>query len=55
MKENRLSFLSIPGFKCEVYENMNTFLSKGKAVGFTDGELRMIELLRNKLEPLKGM
>lgn len=54
MKENRLSFLSIPGFKCKVYENLGALVKEREALKLSEGELSMITLLRNKLEPLEG-
>ena len=53
-KENRLSFLSVPGFKCKIYENMKFLASNGKSFGFEEGKIRMFELLRDKLECLEG-
>lgn len=66
MQKNRLSFLSIPGFKCNVYEDLNMLIDIGKKqqqqqgqeeennVGFTRGQIRMMELLQQKLKPLEG-
>jgi hypothetical protein len=55
MKTNRLSFLSIPGFKCQIYEDITLLYEKGKALGYTDNDIRMFKVLAEKLEPLKGM
>lgn len=54
MKQNRLSFLSIPGFKCGVYENIGLILKEGKALGFSEGELSVMALMRDRLKPLEG-
>ena len=55
LKRNRLSFFSIPDFKGEVYETMNLILENNdEATGFSEGEVHMISLLRDKLEPLAG-
>lgn len=54
LKNNRLSFLSIPGFKSKTYEDMKSLASDGKSLGISEGKLRMFELLRDKLECLKG-
>jgi len=54
LKDNRLSFLSIPGFKCKIYENIKSLVTDGKSLGISEGKLRMFELLRDKLECLEG-
>jgi len=54
LKENRLSFLSVPGYTCKIHENMKLLTSSGKSLGFEDGKIRMFELLRDKLECLEG-
>mmetsp|Transcript_25165 Transcript_25165/g.37185 ORF Transcript_25165/g.37185 Transcript_25165/m.37185 type:complete len:569 (+) Transcript_25165:70-1776(+) len=55
LKQNRLSFVSIPGFKCKIYETM-TLLSQEKEgfLGISSKEIKMFGLLATKLEPLKG-
>jgi hypothetical protein len=55
MKGNRLSFLSIPNFKCNIYEDISLLCEKGKLVGFDEKDIRVFELLAEKLKPLDGM
>lgn len=55
MKGNRLCFLSIPGFKCEVFEDMMTLCEKGERLGFSSSEIAKFKLLAGKLNPLEGM
>ena len=54
MQENRLSLLSIPGFKCKIYENICMLIDRGEGLGLTNGQIRMTELLKQKLKPLEG-
>ena len=60
MKQNRLALLgSIPGYKCMVHKGIQQLRSKGddgqKKVGLTDRDIRMLELLEVKIQPLEGM
>jgi hypothetical protein len=55
MKGNRLSFFSIPGFKCQVYEDIKLLCEKGEEAGFDENDMRVFELLAEKLKPLEGM
>ena len=55
MKKNRLSFLSIPGFKAYACEQVRLLLEKGKSIGLNDKDLRMLEVLAEKIKPLEGM
>jgi len=60
MKQNRLAFLgSIPGFKCMVYKEIQKLITKGimdgKKVGLTEQDMRMLEPLKDQLQPLEGM
>lgn len=56
LKLNRLSFLSIPGFKCKIHETMKLLSEKEEGfLGLSSREIRMLALLATKLEPLKGM
>jgi len=55
MKGNRLTFFSIPNFKCHVYEDMQMLCKKGKDIGFTENDIRVFELLVEKLKPLSKM
>lgn len=54
MKSNRLSFLSIPGFKSGLLEDLDAIVEKGKVLGYPAGKLRMIKKMAEKLEPLRG-
>lgn len=54
MQGNRLCFLSIPGLKCNIYEDLDLLIRDGKHFGFTTGQIRMMELLQEKLKPLEG-
>jgi hypothetical protein len=53
-KGNRLQFLSIPGFKMKIYENIQAIATKGKELGYTDKRVRMFKMLADKLKPLEG-
>lgn len=55
MKANRLTFFSVPGFKGQIYENLQLLQSNGKNFGFTERDIAVFEMLAEKLEPLKGM
>mmetsp|Transcript_20807 Transcript_20807/g.49407 ORF Transcript_20807/g.49407 Transcript_20807/m.49407 type:complete len:538 (+) Transcript_20807:95-1708(+) len=54
-KGNRLQFLSIPGFKVKIFENINAIATKGKELGYSDERVRMFHMLADKLKPLEGM
>ncbi len=54
LKENRLSFFSIPRFKGEIYETMGILVNQAKTLGYSDGEARMFQLLRDRLQILEG-
>ena len=54
LKKNRLTFLSIPGFRCGVYEDVGTLLEKAKDFEYSQGEIHMLGLLHAKLKPLEG-
>ena len=54
-KNNRLSFLSIPGVKSEAVESTQLLLDKGLSLGLTDKDLKMLEILAEKIKPLEGM
>jgi hypothetical protein len=55
MKANRLTFFSIPGFKGRIYENLILLQDRGKDVGFTDTDMKVFEMLAEKLKSLEGM
>ena len=55
MKSNRLSFLSIPGYKSKIYESLCTMVSKAASLEFSERKVKMVTLLRDKLKPLEGM
>jgi len=54
-KQNRLSFLSIPNFKCETCNDLRMLRSKGQSLGIPENDIRMLELLSERLKPLEGM
>lgn len=51
---NRLSFFSIPGFCCRVFENLQMMINKREEIGFSEEEARGFALMATKLEPLEG-
>jgi hypothetical protein len=55
MKSNRLTFFSVPGFKGHIYENLILLQEKGKAIGFGDADIKVFEVLAEKLKSLEGM
>jgi len=58
MKQNRLSFLSIPGYKCMLYKDIGNLQVKGadvEKVGLTEQDMRMLEPLIEKIQPIEGM
>mmetsp|Transcript_7144 Transcript_7144/g.14599 ORF Transcript_7144/g.14599 Transcript_7144/m.14599 type:complete len:519 (+) Transcript_7144:395-1951(+) len=55
LKQNRLSFMSIPGFKSGACDDMRLLCEKGKVLGLSENEIRMLELLGEKIKPLEGM
>ncbi|OEU17837.1 hypothetical protein FRACYDRAFT_261011 [Fragilariopsis cylindrus CCMP1102] len=60
MKQNRLAFLgSVPGFKCMVCKTVQKLITKGddgqKKVGLTEQDVRMLEPLKEQIQPLEGM
>jgi hypothetical protein len=54
LKENRLSFFSIPGSKVGVYEALGLLLERAKPFGLASEEIRSMLLLREKLQALEG-
>jgi len=54
LKANRLSFMSIPGFKGRFVEDLELIVEKGKALGSPADQLEMIQKVAEKLEPLRG-
>jgi len=56
MKKSRLSLLSVPGFKCKIYETMSVMATIGVSkLGLPEDLIGMIELLRDRLKPLEGL
>jgi len=55
LKGNRLSFVSIPKFQTHIYDQLCSMVSKSSVFGFSKSKLEQVTLLRDKLEPLKGM
>jgi hypothetical protein len=54
LKENRLSFYSIPGSKVGVYEALGHLMERAKTFGLTANEMSSMQLLREKLQVLEG-
>jgi hypothetical protein len=54
LKENRLSFFSIPGSKVGVYEALDLLVERAKPFGLTTNEMSSMQLLREKLQVLEG-
>jgi len=54
LKSNRLSMLSIPGFKAGIVEDLELIVEKGKTLGSDPEKLEMIRKVAVKLEPLRG-
>mmetsp|Transcript_61241 Transcript_61241/g.181118 ORF Transcript_61241/g.181118 Transcript_61241/m.181118 type:complete len:514 (-) Transcript_61241:103-1644(-) len=54
MKANRLSFFSIPGFKSGIVKDLAKLARDGTKLGFTEGDIRVFDLLQEKLKPLEG-
>ena len=54
LKSNRLSMLSIPGFKAGIVEDMELIVEKGETLGSDPQKLEMIRKVAAKLEPLRG-
>lgn len=54
MKQNRLSFFSIPGFKGEVFENVCNIMEKREVLNLTDQDVALLAVLADKLKPLEG-
>lgn len=55
LKSNRLSMLSIPGFKVHAVEDLELIVEKGKVLGSPPDQLEIIQKVAKKLEPLRGM
>jgi hypothetical protein len=57
MKQNRLSILCYPdaGFKSETCDDLRMLRSKGNSLGLPENDMRMLEVLSEKLKPLEGM
>ena len=54
LKCNRLSVFSIPAFKSRVYETLLEMQAKYQEFGFSTEEAKMVAILADKLEVLKG-
>ncbi|KAL3804934.1 hypothetical protein ACHAW5_006791 [Stephanodiscus triporus] len=54
LKENRLSLFSSPGSKVGVYEALGLLVERAKPFGLAYEEIRLILLLREKLQALEG-
>jgi hypothetical protein len=55
MKQNRLSFLSLPGVKSGACDHVRMLCSKGKTLGLSENDVRMLEVIGEKIKPLEGM
>ena len=55
MKENRLSLLSNPFSKSEICDKVRTLLANGTSIGLTEGDIRMLKVVSEKIKPLEGM
>eukprot|EP00580_Thalassiosira_gravida_P002246 CAMPEP_0201598488 /NCGR_PEP_ID=MMETSP0492-20130828/281_1 /ASSEMBLY_ACC=CAM_ASM_000837 /TAXON_ID=420259 /ORGANISM="Thalassiosira gravida, Strain GMp14c1" /LENGTH=528 /DNA_ID=CAMNT_0048060905 /DNA_START=61 /DNA_END=1647 /DNA_ORIENTATION=- len=55
MKQNRLSFLSIPGVKADSCNHVRMLRSKGTTLGLPENHVRMLDVLGEKIVPLEGM
>lgn len=54
LKSNRLSMMSVPGFKGRFVEDLELIVKKGKALGSPVDQLETIQKIAEKLEPLRG-
>ena len=55
MKQNRLSHLSIPGFKSRACDSIRLLCNKYNNVVKSENYLKMLELVGEKIKPLEGM
>jgi len=53
LQGNRLTIYSIPGVRCGIYKKLSTLLEKGEGFGYTEGELCVLGMVRDKLKPLE--
>lgn len=54
-RRNRLDFLTVPFYKCEVYEYMRKMAADYNGLGFTQVEAKQFSMLADRLKPLEGM
>merc|ERR1712176_477545 len=54
LQSNRLSMMSVPGFKGRFVEDLELIVEKGKHLGAPSDQLEMIQKVSEKLEPLRG-
>merc|ERR1712176_362333 len=54
LQSNRLSMMSVPGFKGRFVEDLELIVEKGKHLGAPFDQLEMIQKVSEKLEPLRG-
>ncbi|KAL3822005.1 hypothetical protein ACHAXA_002991 [Cyclostephanos tholiformis] len=54
LKQNRLSFLSIPGSKVGVYEAFGLLMEQAETFVLAPNEIRLMKLLRERLRVLEG-
>ena len=55
MKENRLSFLSIPGFKSQACNSVRMLCSEDNNAVTSENVIKMLKLVGEKIKPLEGM
>ena len=55
MKQNRLCFLSVSGSRTKSYEDIQMLCAKGLSLGLSESEVSMLQVLGEKLLPLKGL
>jgi len=55
MKQNRLSFMSIPGFKSRACSNIRFLCSKENNLEESEAYVNMLNLVGEKITPLEGM
>lgn len=47
--------MSIPFSKSEICEKARVLLANGTSIGLTEGDLRMLKVVNEKIKPLEGM
>ena len=52
LSKNRLSLLSVPGYKCGICQSLDILIAEGHTFGYNKSEIQMLCLLNKKLQPL---